>query len=136
MGVASPPPLFFIWEALIMSTASLLFSIISGILYAILIINKFDWMNEQLFYVMGTVLLICLVGLIASVKNNISCVSSAITIMVGFLVLGLLGYTAGKIIVSVVKQYSNPIKLLWIILIGVLCLIDIIIMILKYNSTT
>ena len=93
-------------------------------------------MNEQLFYVMGTVLLICLVGLIASVKNNISCVSSAITIMVGFLVLGLLGYTAGKIIVSVVKQYSNPIKLLWIILIGVLCLIDIIIMILKYNSTT
>lgn len=136
MGVASPPPLFFIWEALIMSTASLLFSIISGILYAILIINKFDWMNEQPFYVMGTVLLICLVGLIASVKNNISCVSSAITIMVGFLVLGLLGYTAGKIIVSVVKQYSNPIKLLWIILIGVLCLIDIIIMILKYNSTT
>lgn len=136
MGVASPPPLFFIWEALIMSTASLLFSIISGILYAILIINNFDWMNEQLFYVMGTVLLICLVGLIASVKNNISCVSSAITIMVGFLVLGLLGYTAGKIIVSVVKQYSNPIKLLWIILIGVLCLIDIIIMILKYNSTT
>lgn len=136
MGVASPPPLFFIWEALIMSTASLLFSIISGILYAILIINNFDWMNEQLFYVMGTVLLICLVGLIASVKNNISCVSSAITIMVGFLALGLLGYTAGKIIVSVVKQYSNPIKLLWIILIGVLCLIDIIIMILKYNSTT
>ena len=78
MGVASPPPLFFIWEALIMSTASLLFSIISGILYAILIINNFDWMNEQLFYVMGTVLLICLVGLIASVKNNISCVSSAL----------------------------------------------------------
>lgn len=129
-------PLSFIWEALIMSTASLLFSIISGILYAILIINKFDWMNEQLFYVMGTVLLICLVGMMVSIKNNISYVGSAITIMVGFLVLGLLGYTAGKIIVSVVNQYSNPIKLLWIILIGVLCLIDIIIMILKYNSTT
>lgn len=129
-------PLSFIWEALIMSTASLLFSIISGILYAILIINKFDWMNEQLFYVMGTVLLICLVGMIVSIKNNISYVGSVITIMVGFLVLGLLGYTAGKIIVSVVNQYSNPIKLLWIILIGVLCLIDIIIMILKYNSTT
>lgn len=116
-----------------MSTESLFFSVMSGLLYAALLVNHFDWMNEQACYIISIVLMGCLVGMMIYSRANY--IVPALVIAIGFFILGLLVYIAFKTIIRVYK-YGNLLLLLWIIPIGIVCLTDIIIIMLKYNSTT